>query len=220
MNEKWSQQFKTVQANLKKNTLDTAIQNLLALRSDLFTCVNGWQKAFTPVQFSAQPFVNAKGYHSKTLAYSIWHVARIEDIVLKSLVKNQPQLFFTGNYQGRINAPLVTTGNELEKTEIADFSRQLNIEELFNYFEEVKLQTDDFLRKLQFENLKQIFSDADKARLQSLNVVSTAPEASWLIDYWCKKDVKGLVLMPFSRHWIMHVEAGNRICAKLEKMEK
>lgn len=218
MNEEWSLQFKTVQANLKKATLDTAIQSLLALRSELFCCAKSWQKTFAPSQFSAQPFVNAKGYHSKTLAYSIWHVARIEDIVLQSLVQNQPQIFFDKNYQGRINAPFVTTGNELVKTQIAEFSRQLNIEELFSYFEEVKLQTDDFLRKLQFENLRQTFTPADKARLQSLSVVSTAPEASWLTDYWCGKSVKGLVLMPFSRHWIMHIEAGNRICTKLEKM--
>lgn len=33
----------------------------------------------------------------------------------------------------------------------------------------------------------------------------------WLIDYWCGKDIRGLIQMPFSRHWIMHIEASLRI---------
>jgi len=37
----------------------------------------------------------------------------------------------------------------------------------------------------------------------------------WLIDYWCGKDIRGLIQMPFSRHWIMHIEASLRIKNKI-----
>ena len=46
-----------------------------------------------------------------------------------------------------------------------------------------------------------------RKQLEKLNVVSVDENAYWLIDYWCGKDVKGLIQMPFSRHWIMHIEA-------------
>ena len=46
-----------------------------------------------------------------------------------------------------------------------------------------------------------------RKQLEMLNVVSGDENAYWLIDYWCGKDVKGLIQMPFSRHWIMHIEA-------------
>ena len=36
-----------------------------------------------------------------------------------------------------------------------------------------------------------------------------------LIDYWCGKDVRGLIQMPLSRHWIMHIEASIRIRDKI-----
>ncbi|MDD6401173.1 MAG: phage head-tail adapter protein, partial [Lachnospiraceae bacterium] len=39
--------------------------------------------------------------------------------------------------------------------------------------------------------------------------------AVWLIDYWCSKDISGLIKMPLSRHWIMHIEAANRIKEKI-----
>ena len=45
--------------------------------------------------------------------------------------------------------------------------------------------------------------------------VSEEAQAAWLTDYWCGKNIRGLIQMPFSRHWIMHTEAALRIQKKL-----
>ena len=71
--------------------------------------------------FSAMPYMNAKGYHNKTIAYSLWHIFRIEDIVAHSLIADDEQVFFKGDYQRRINSPVMTTGNELIGEEIISF---------------------------------------------------------------------------------------------------
>lgn len=71
------------------------------------------------------PFANAKGYHNKTIAYSIWHIARIEDIVAHTLIANDEQVFFSGNWQKEIGSPIITTGNELVKDEIKNFHKGL-----------------------------------------------------------------------------------------------
>lgn len=68
--------------------------------------------------------------------------------------------------------------------------------------------------------MKRKFDEKDKNRLRNLEVVSPDEQAYWLIDYWCEKDVRGLVQMPFSRHWIMHVEASLRIENKLRTKGK
>ena len=170
----------------------------------------------TPADFSAIPFINADGYHSKTVAYSLWHIFRIEDIVAHTLINGDEQVFFRGGYQQRMNAPIVTTGNELKKQQIADFSAQLNLDELYVYLSEVKESSESILRGLSFEDLKRKIPDERKAALESLHVVSEDENAHWLIDYWCEKDVRGLIQMPFSRHWIMHIEAALRIRAKLQ----
>lgn len=167
--------------------------------------------------FDAIPFINADGFHSKTIAYSIWHIFRIEDIVAHTIICEDEQVFFAGNYKERINSPIITTGNELVKTEISDFSKQLNLDELFSYISEVKESTEKIIEGLTFEGLKRKIPTERKEYLKSLNVVSTDEEASWLIDYWCNKDIRGLVQMPFSRHWIMHAEACLRIRKKLNK---
>ena len=53
------------------------------------------------------------------------------------LISKNEQVFFSSNYQERINSPIITTGNELVKEQIADFSKQLNMKELYSYIFEV-----------------------------------------------------------------------------------
>lgn len=151
---------------------------------------------------------------NKTIAYSLWHVFRIEDIAAHTLVAEDQQVFFKGDYQKRINAPIITTGNELVKQEIADFSKELNLDELYHYIGEVKDSTEVVLESLSFDDIKKKISDETKENLRSLHVVSEDENAVWLIDYWCNKDIRGLIQMPFSRHWIMHLEACLRIKSK------
>ena len=216
MNKEWSELNKTVQSQLKKrDTCEDGISTLFELRGKLTDTINSFRNELTREQFSAIPFINADGYHSKTIAYSLWHIFRIEDIVAHTLIAGDKRVFFRGGYQKRIGSPIITTGNELVKQQIADFSEQLDIGELYDYISAVRSETEDILRKLAFDMLKQKVSEERRAELMSLNVVSPDESAAWLVDYWCGKDIRGLVQMPFSRHWIMHIEACIRIRSKL-----
>lgn len=159
MNKEWSELNKEVQIQLKKEaTFSQGIETLLKLRQKLFDELVCLKQELRREEFDAMPFVNAKGYHSKTIAYSIWHIFRIEDI---------------------------------------------------------KESTEEILKNFSFKELKRKFEDIDKENLKDLKVVSTDENACWLIDYWCGKDIRGLIQMPFSRHWIMHIEASLRIEKKI-----
>lgn len=215
MNQEWSELNKTVQTQLKKkDTYKAGIDSLLRLRDQLMETIASFRDELSREEFNAIPFINANGYHCKTIAYSIWHIFRIEDIVSHTLIGEDEQVFFTGNYQERIHSPIITTGNELVEQQIADFSKQLEMEELYSYLFEVKKSTEEILKNLSYEELKKKVSGR-KENLQSLHVVSDDEKAVWLIDYWCDKDIRGLIQMPFSRHWIMHTEASLRIRNKI-----
>ena len=109
MNKVWSELNKTMQTQIKKkDTYKAGIDTLIHLRNQLMETLTSFNEELSREDFDAIPFINADGYHSKTIAYSIW-----------------------------------------------------------------------------------------------------------LIDYWCGKDIRGLIQMPFSRHWIMHIEASLRIKNKI-----
>ena len=199
----------------KADTFDQGRDVLFELRNDLMDALLSFKQQLKRDDFDAMPYMNADGYHSKNIAYSIWHVFRIEDIVAHTLVKGDEEVLFTGDYQRRINSPIITTGNELVKEQISDFTKQLDIDELYSYVADVKKSTEEIIRDLTYGDLKIRVTDERKDNLKALGVVSDDENAVWLIDYWCKKDVRGLIQMPFSRHWIMHIEACQRIKMKL-----
>lgn len=217
MNEEWTHMNKRIQQQMNKKSYKDGIATLLQLRNELMNEIMSWKNELEDKDYYAIPFINAKGYHSKTIAYSLWHIFRIEDIVVHSLIKKDRQIFFEGDYQSRMNAPVISTGNELVKEQIAEFSKCLSTEVLYEYIAAVKASTDEWLQTVDYAELKRKFVTDDKERIVELNVVSKDENAFWLIDYWCSKDVKGLLLMPLSRHWIMHTEAAMRIKNKLKK---
>lgn len=215
MNKDWSEQNKSIQSKLKKASFAGAVRELLDLREKLMAEALSWKDRLQPEDYYAMPFPNANGYHSKTVAYSLWHIARIEDITVHSLIRNMPEVLFTEEYDKKTRSPIITTGNELTGREIADFSKCLDTDALYEYAMAVKSSTDEWLRGLKYEDLKRRFDENDRKRLESLQVVSPHENAAWLMDYWCGKDVAGLIRMPLSRHWIMHIEAAGRIIDKI-----
>lgn len=219
MNKEWSELNKAMQVQLKKrDTYEAGVDTLLQLRDRLMQTLLSFREELRREDFDAIPFINTNGYHSKTIAYSIWHIFRIEDIVAHTLISGDEQVFFAGGYQARIHSPIITTGNELVKGQIADFSKQLDLNALYLYILAVKESTEELIRGLSYDSLKRKVPEARKEQLESLGVVSADESAAWLVDYWCGKDVRGLLQMPFSRHWIMHVEACLRIRSRISPL--
>ena len=218
MDKDWAEMNKEMQKLLSKEaTFGDAISKLIELRESLFAQITQIVKAFPEEAFRQMPFTGADGYHSKTLAYSIWHIFRIEDIVAHEMIAEDQQVLFAQGFDRSVLSPIITTGNELSGDEIAAFSEKLDIGELYRYAREVKQSTEQILLRLSYSDLKRKFGEDMIGKLQRSGCVSDDENAAWLITYWCGKDIRGLIKMPFSRHWIMHIEAMRRIKNKLCK---
>ena len=216
MNKEWSEKNKKMQSLLgRQATFREGIDVLIELRGDLFQQITSIVETFPAEAFYQMPFAKAEGYHSKTLVYSIWHIFRIEDIVANSLIRQDSQVLYTDGWLERTNSPIITTGNELKGTEIAEFSKSLDVKGVYEYCAAVMNETNRMLRDLEYPDLKRKFTAEDRNKLIESRCVSTDEDAFWLIGYWCEKDVRGLIQMPFSRHRIMHIEAMCRIKNKL-----
>ena len=216
MNKEWSEINKEMQLLLRKrDTFADGIEACLKLRNALSGAVKELCGRLCDEQYSLMPYPNAKGYHCKTIAYSIWHMARIEDITAHTLTADETQVLFRDNHLRETGSPIITTGNELVGDEIITFSKGLNIAGSLRYAGDVRASTDELLRDLSFEDTKRRFDDEDRRRVIASKCVSEDESAAWLIDYWCGKDVAGIIRMPFTRHLIMHIEAMMRIARKI-----
>ena len=217
MDKNYSERHKVILSQLKKEiSFEEGIKNLIDLREDLF--LNHVEKYFSRLSkddFCKIPFAGSTGNKDATISWSIYHVFRIEDIICHNFISNDEQIFFAQNYQKKMNCSVITTANEMNDEQMIEFSKNLNPDELFSYAKEVKNVSQKVLSNLTFKQAKEKVSEQQKQKLLMQNVVSTNPEAFWLVDYWCKKNIRELLQMPFSRHWIMHIEACEAICKKL-----
>ena len=216
MDKEWSEKNKKMQTLIAKEaTFAEGIKLLLELRAQIFEQITAIVNTFPPVAFYQLPFGSGKGNHCTTLAWSLWHIFRIEDIVVHTLILQDKQILLQSDWLKKSKSSIITTGNELNGEQTVEFSKQLNVKAVYEYCKAVMDSTNEFLDRLQFADLKKKFSDADKQRLLETKSVSPDESSAWLIDFWCGKNIKGLIQMPLSRHWIMHVEAMRRIKNKL-----
>lgn len=75
MNKEWSELNCKMQFDLKKReTFSEGIETLLRLRKELFDEILRLENELSSDEMCAAPFLGAKGYHSKTVAYSLWHI--------------------------------------------------------------------------------------------------------------------------------------------------
>ena len=221
MDKDWSEKNKKMQMLISEEaTFADGIKVLLELRAEIFEQITSIVKTFPALAFYQMPFGVGKGSQHTTLAWSLWHLFRIEDIVVHTLILKDEQVLFRGSWLGKTNSPIITTANELDGDDMIEFSKSLDIKALYEYCQAVLEATNEMLAGLQFADLKKTFSDEDRKRLTDSKCVSSDESSAWLIDYWCGKNIAGLIKMPFSRHWIMHVEAMQRIKNKLCQQAK
>ncbi len=221
MDNEWSEKNKKMQSLIAKEaTFAEGIKVLLELRTELFEQITSIVKTFPEVAFYQMPFGVGEGNQCTTLAWSLWHLFRIEDIVAHTLILKDEQVLFKDGWLGKTNSPIITTANELNGDAMVEFSKALNIKVTYEYCKTVMESTNEMLGRLQFADLKKTFTTADRERLVDSKCVSSDKSSIWLIDYWCGKNIAGLIKMPFSRHWIMHVEAMQRIKNKLCQQAK
>ena len=107
----------------KETTYKEGIELLIEFRSELFEQITYIVNGYPREAFYQMPFAGANGYHSKTLAYSIWHIFRIEDIVAHTLIQGDEQILFSMGYQEKTGCDIITTGNELEGERLTEFPR-------------------------------------------------------------------------------------------------
>lgn len=147
----------------------------------------------------------AKNNKGRTILYGVWHSTRIEDITMNLLVAGKEQIFERDNWFTRINSPIRHTGNSLNTDEILQMSSQINIEELKAYRIAVGRNTENIIRKLGNGEMKRKVFKENLQQVLDEQAVDNVASANWLIDFWSRKDVAGIILMPCLRHQLVHL---------------
>jgi hypothetical protein len=148
-----------------------------------------------------------------SIAWVLWHLARIEDVTMNMLVAGSPQIFYDDNWLMKMEFISSETGNALDQASIAILSTVINIDALRAYRICVGRRTREIVKQLQPDKFKQ---KVQPDRLEQVIAEGAVVEATrWLTDYWSKKTIAGLLLMPPTRHNFLHLNEAARLKQKL-----
>jgi hypothetical protein len=121
------------------------------------------------------------------------------------LVADKDQLFETDNWFSRIGSPIRHTGNSLTSNEISKMSSAINIDELKAYRIAVGRNSEEIIQNIGLGALKQKVHKENLQRILDEGAVDDVESANWLIDFWGKKNIAGIILMPCLRHQLVHI---------------
>jgi hypothetical protein len=153
-----------------------------------------------------------------TIAWNLWHITRIEDITMNILVEGGTQVINTEGWLTKMNLKVCDTGNAMTNEEIIDFSISVNMEELKRYRVAVGRKTREIINGLTPSDLKRKMDPKRLERILDEGAVLEHEASKWLIKFWGNKNVAGILLMPATRHQIVHINDSMRIKEKYKKI--
>lgn len=144
------------------------------------------------------------GTRTVPLCWQFWHTYRIEDLVSNILMANQNQIF-NEEWQRKIDSPITDTGNALELDEAIAFGKEINVEALHEYMLAVGKNTRNILGNLTLVQINSIVPEEWVMRILEEGGVTTDFRSVWLLVFWGRLTMGGMILTPMTDHHMMHL---------------
>lgn len=144
------------------------------------------------------------GTRTVPLCWQFWHTYRIEDLVSNILMANQNQIF-NEEWQRKIDSPITDTGNALELDEAIAFGKEINVEALHEYILAVGKNTRNILGNLTLVQINSMVPEEWVMRILEEGGVTTDFRSVWLLVFWGRLTMGGMILTPMTDHHMMHL---------------
>jgi hypothetical protein len=139
-----------------------------------------------------------------SILWNIWHITRIEDIISNILIANKETVFNKG-IQSKLNIKITDTGNAMTYSEIELFNNKININSLKEYRIKVGKSTKNIIESLEYNDMKIKVKQEQLEKIKQNGDVVNDPKSLGLLDFWGRKNIFGLIMMPITRHQIVHL---------------
>jgi len=210
-NDQWNYNFKVLKELLKKPEENIDKIKNLVIELHAYTHENHESQNNTLGNQLWELAGNIRRF-SKTKLYSpawhIWHSTRIEDITCSYFILEEDEVLYTSNFDKLLNLPFLHTGNSMNYQEMEVFNNNINIKELRKYREAVSNMTINAITNITAEKLKSNVMETGLNKISEKG--SVIPEDKWLLEYWGKKKISGIVTMPLTRHLLVHLNSAIR----------
>jgi len=153
------------------------------------------------------------GDEPNSIAWLLWHCARIEDVTTNLLIAGQPQVIEREGWLSRLKMSAQDVGTGMGDTQVSQVTSQIDLDALRAYRRAVGGSTRKILLTLASE---QLHSSVDPARIKQLLESDVLGQgAEYLAEIWGSWKVGDLVRQPAIRHSFVHLQEAQEIKLKM-----
>lgn len=215
----WNEQLKNLRTALKHPSDTPEWRELFlelhaAVHRKEVSCSSSWSRAdevLSGLENESLKRIPENGEHS--IAWVLWHLARIEDVTMNVLLAGQEQLFLADNWREQFAAVPQDTGNGSTLEEVKKFSAEVPVEPLLEYRNAVGRSTRIVLLSFPSDRLCERVAPDRLQRLADEGAVTEAGKGA--LEYWGSLTLASLLLMPPTRHCFLHLNEILQIRRKL-----
>ena len=152
---------------------------------------------------------------TNSIAWLLWHIARIEDISLNVMVLEQPQLYLSEGWSTQLGTTRLDVGFGMDIDEVEQFSHQVLIKGLLVYRAAVGRSTRKGIPLLNPLQLKEIVPDST---VQSLfDDGSISQKGGALADFYMNRTKGFFLTRTATSHNYIHLNEAGRIGMNIKK---
>jgi hypothetical protein len=141
-----------------------------------------------------------------SILWNIWHITRIEDLIANIVIENKEEIF-NADIQKELNIKIKDTGNAMTYAEIELLNENINIKALREYRNKVGKSTQKIINELEYSDMKIMVKKEQLDKIYKNGGVLDSTK--WLLDFWGRKNIFGLIMMLITRHQIVHLNGLN-----------
>jgi DinB superfamily len=177
-------------------------------RSGLFSFEDEVLDGLGEEQLRSQP-----GEEPNSIAWLLWHSARIEDVTTNLLIAGQPQVVEREDWLSRLKISAQDVGTGMGDTQVSQVTSQVDLDALRAYRRAIGGSTRQILLTLAPERLHM---SVDPARIKLLLASGILGQgAEYLAEIWGSWKVADLVRQPAIRHSFVHLQEALEIKQKV-----
>ena len=146
-----------------------------------------------------------------TVAWLLWHSARIEDVAVNRFLSDRPQVL--AEWLERLAVPRRDVGTGMSDAEVDELSARVDLQALKGYWDAVTARTLEVIETLRGSDLEAPVP-AERVRSVVLSEGVVAPGADWLTEFWAGGRSRAWVLAqtallhPYGHYFEARVAAG------------
>ena len=163
----------------------------------------GWSALEATLDSASEADLRASPGGANSVAWALWHTARIEDVAASVVIAPASQVLDQGGFQARMRIPRRDIGVEMSKAEMRGLSAEVDLGGLLAYRDAVGVRTRAVAAAMPPPRWEQTYGALESARVAAAGVLS--PAGRWLDGFWSGKTMTWFLYWVCTEHSMMHL---------------